>query len=197
MIHDLSRRAFLGTLAAAGLLPRAAHALTAAEAERLVGQAVGDINRIIASGASEGQMVAQFAGIFDRYGDGAYIAAFALGNDRRRASPAQIRAFSEAFGQYLASKYGRRFREFIGGRIEIRGTAAVNDRFEVTSTAVLRGQPPFEVVFWVSERPGRPVFFNMVIEGVNMLLAERTEIGAMLDRRGGDIDALIMDLRNA
>ena len=37
----------------------------------------------------------------------------------------------------------------------------------------------------------------MFIEGINMLLTERTEIGAMLDRRGGNIDAMIADLRKA
>jgi len=30
-----------------------------------------------------------------------------------------------------------------------------------------------------------------------MLLTERTEIGSMLDKRRGDIDALVADLKNA
>jgi phospholipid transport system substrate-binding protein len=34
----------------------------------------------------------------------------------------------------------------------------------------------------------------LIIEGINMLLSERSEIGAMLDARGGDLDALIRDL---
>jgi len=38
------------------------------------------------------------------------------------------------------------------------------------------------------------VFFNLIIEGINMLLSERAEIGAMLDARGGNIDTLIRDL---
>ena len=37
-------------------------------------------------------------------------------------------------------------------------------------------------------------FFNLYIEGINMLLSERAEIGAMLDARGGNLDALIRDL---
>ena len=49
----------------------------------------------------------------------------------------------------------------------------------------------------VSDKSGRNLFFNLIIEGVNMLSAERTEIGAMLDRRGGDIAALARDLRSA
>ena len=35
------------------------------------------------------------------------------------------------------------------------------------------------------------------IEGVNMLASERAEIGAMLDKRNGDIDALIQDMKTA
>ena len=53
---------------------------------------------------------------------------------------------------------------------------------------------PFEVDFLVSDRSGQPLVFNLIIEGVNMLLAERQEIGALLDRNSGKIDALIDDL---
>jgi phospholipid transport system substrate-binding protein len=42
----------------------------------------------------------------------------------------------------------------------------------------------------VSDKGGRPMFFNIIIEGVNMLAAERTEIGALLDANGRSIAAL-------
>ena len=200
MSQHVSRRLLL-TGAVAGLaaisLPRPALALTSGQATGLVDSAVADINAIIASGRSEAQMIRSFEGVFQRYGDTAYIAAFALGNDRRGKTNAQLSAFSDAFGTYLARKYGRRFREFIGGQIEVQGARGVDNYIEVRTRAILRGQAPFEVDFHVSDRPGRPAFFNIIIEGVNMLLAERTEVGAMLDRRGGNLDALIGDLRNA
>lgn len=49
----------------------------------------------------------------------------------------------------------------------------------------------------MSDRSGRDLFFDMVIEGVSLRLSERTEIGAMLDRNGGNIDALIADVKRA
>ena len=61
----------------------------------------------------------------------------------------------------------------------------------------LRGEAPFELRWHVGDKSGKNLFFNLIIEGVNMLASERTEIGAMLDRRGGDIDALIADLKNS
>jgi len=192
-----SRRNFLtaaGATTLAAAIPAPSFALTASQAEGLVNTAVGDINGVIASGASINSMVNSFKGIFDRYADTAYLAAYALGNDGRSATNAQKQAFGDAFGVYLANKYGRRFNEFAGGQIQVQGSRPVNSYIEVQTVAVLRNQSPFQVDFHVSDRVGRPVFFNLIVEGVNMLLSERAEIGALLDARGGNLDALIRDL---
>ncbi len=190
------RRHFIAAASAAAMLPALpAFALDEAGAERLINALVGDINGVIASGRSESAMFRDFERIFARYSDTSYIAAYAMGVDGRRASNAQKRAFSDAFQGYIARKYGRRFREFIGGRLEVKGVRKVKNWFEVETTAFLRGESPFAVTFHVSNRSGRDLFFNMFIEGVNLLLTERTEIGALIDRNGGDIDTMISQLR--
>jgi len=192
----MKRRNFLALTGAAALVPALpAFALTGASASQLVNAVVNDINKVIASGKSESAMIVDFERIFARYSDTSYIAAYAMGADGRRATTAQKRAFSDAFQGYVARKYGRRFREFIGGRLEVKGVKQVKNWYEVETTAFLRGEAPFAVTFHVSDRSGRDLFFNMFIEGINLLLTERTEIGAMIDRNGGDIDAMIRDLR--
>ncbi|MEL7026873.1 MAG: ABC transporter substrate-binding protein [Pseudomonadota bacterium] len=195
----VSRRAFLAGMGATALvfaLPRSAHALSTGEAKALVDRVVADINSIINSGKSRNAMFRDFEGIFARYGDVSTISRSALGPAARSASRAQLSAFSDAFGGYLARKYGARFREFVGGTIEVRDARAVKSFFEVRSTVNLRGQSPFNVSFMVSDRSGRDKFFDIVIEGISLLKTERVEIGAMLDRRRGSIDALIQDLRS-
>ena len=77
----------------------------------------------------------------------------------------------------------------------MKSTRAIKAGYEVRAQADLQGQAPFDVTFLVSDKSGRDKFFNMFIAGVNLLLTERTEIGAMLDRRGGNIDQLIADLK--
>ncbi|WP_420861505.1 MlaC/ttg2D family ABC transporter substrate-binding protein [Algirhabdus cladophorae] len=198
--NSVSRRFFgmgVAASAVAAVLPKPAFALTAASAEKLINQLVGQINSVINSGKSERAMYGEFEKIFARYADVPTIARYALGADARSASAAQMRAFTAAFQGYISRKYGRRFREFIGGRIEVKSTAKVKSFFEVKTTAFLRGESPFEVTFLVSNRSGKDLFFNMFIEGINLLLTERTEIGAMLDRRKGNLDALINDLKSA
>lgn len=202
MKSDVTRRFAIGSVAATiglagfGLaLPDTAMAMTTERAKTLVDALVADINQVIASGKSEQAMYVEFERIFARYADVPTIASYAMGVDARRATPAQMREFTTVFQRYISVKYGRRFREFIGGQIEVQGARQVKSFYEVKSLAVLRGQAPFEVTFLVSDRSGKDLFFNLFIEGINMLLTERTEIGAMLDRRGGKIDAMIADLR--
>jgi len=193
----LSRRAFVGTgiaaAAAFGALP--ATALNTDEARALIDKVVAEVNAVINSGKSEQQMYPAFEKLFVRYADVPTIARSALGVAARSASAGQMKAFTQAFQGYISRKYGRRFREFIGGKIEVTGAQPLKSYFEVISTAYLKGESPFEVRWHVSDKAGKNLFFNIIIEGVNMLASERTEIGALLDKRKGDVDALIEDLK--
>ncbi|MGD9864697.1 MAG: phospholipid-binding protein MlaC [Pseudodonghicola sp.] len=200
MTFHFSRRQLIGTACAAAAvagLPGAALALNEGKARGMVDQLVGEINKVIDSGKSETAMYRDFERIFQAYSDTSYIAAYAMGADGRRASAAQKRAFTDAFTGYISRKYGKRFREFIGGRLEVKEVRKIKNFLEVRTTAFLRGESPFEVAFNVSDRTGKELFFNIYIEGVNMLLTERTEIGSMLDKRKGNIDQLIVDLKSA
>lgn len=200
MTSKLFRRQILASGSAAFIVAGTtspALALTEGEARRLIDQAVAEINSVINSGQSEGAMIGKFEGIFNKYADVSTMARSALGPPARSASSAQIRAFTSAFSGYMARKYGKRFREFIGGEIEVTGARAVKSFQEVTAVARLRGQSPFAVSFMVSDRSGRDKFFDLLIEGISLLKSERAEIGALLDRRRGDIDALISDLKRA
>ncbi len=194
-----SRRNFLATGFAAGLacvLPALpAHAFSLEEARALIDRAVGDINKIINSGKSEAAMLREFEGIFERYADGNVIGQLVLGADGRSASDAQKRKFDDAFQIYISRKYGRRFREFVGGKIIVGGARTVKSFYEVTTTAHLTGETPFVVEFVVADRNGR--FIDMKIEGISLIKAERAEIGAMLDKRRGNLDQLIEDLAKA
>jgi phospholipid transport system substrate-binding protein len=197
MTFSIDRRALLIGLAAAAAAPGAAAGMTQAEAQDLIGRVMADLARIIDSGQSEDRLFADFEQLFDRYGDVPVIAQSVLGPAARQASRAQLAAFTEAFRGYMARKYGRQFRRFQGARAEVTGARQVQRYWEVISTMNLRGEPPFEVRWHVSDRSGQQKFFNMIIEGVNLLAAERQEIGTMLERRRGDLEALTRDLRRA
>lgn len=193
--NNFTRRGFVvASTMTAGLWASGVHAATAKQAEALVSKLVGDINAVIGSGRSEAKMIAEFENIFNRYADVPTIARYAMGRDSRSASNAQMSKFTKVFAAYLSRKYGKQFRKFIGGQIEVQRSKVVKNYFEVSTLAKLKGEAPFEVQFLVSDRSGELLFFNMFIEGINMLLSERSEVGAILDKNGGNIDAMINQL---
>ena len=189
-----SRRFFIMASICSVFKPRLVLASQQNAATEIVDQAVSDINQIINSGDTQAQMLRSFEKVFNAYADVPTIAKYALGRDARTASEVQLKAYIKAFSGYFANKYGKRFREFIGGKIEIKSVVKVKNYYSVNTIAHMPAYEPFEVNFLVSDRSGQPLVFNLIIEGVNMLLAERQEIGALLDRNLGDIDALIADL---
>lgn len=199
MVSNVSRRTVMGGLSAlafVSILPSPAVALTTAQARVLIDGLVDEINRIINSGASEARMLRDFEALFDKYANTQIIARRVLGADSRSMSDAQLNTFIDAFGGYLARKYGRRFREFIGGQILVEKASAVKSWHEVETTVTLPGELPFSVVFMVKAAGGRDLFFDMEIEGISLTRVEREEIGSMFDARGRDIDRLSRDLRS-
>ncbi len=196
-VTNITRRTLLMGATALAIAPMPAAALNEAQATKLINAAVNDINRVIGSGKSQSAMNSDFEKIFVKYADVSTIARSALGPPARSASKAELRSFTSAFTGYLARKYGKRFREFIGGKIEVQGARSVKNFQEVKAVAVLRGKSPFDISFMVSDRSGSDKFFDLLIEGISLLKSEKAEIGAMLDKRRGDLGALIKDLNSA
>ena len=170
------------------------NALTTQEANKLISGLVNDINVIINSQKSPTYMYLDFKNLLTKYGDTKIMSQKVLGVDWRRASIRQRQDFQKAFEHYLSIKYGKRFREFLGGTITVKSSRKVNSIFEVITIVELANQAPFEVRWLVANKDGSPRMFNIFIEGINVSSSEKTEIGAMLDKRKGNIDKLITHL---
>lgn len=198
--NKITRRVFATTACSAiavSLVAIPARALNTDEANGLISRLVGEINAVINSGRSETSMYRDFERIFAKYAYVSGIARSVLGPPARSASASQMKSFTSAFQGYISRKYGKRFREFIGGKIVVQSAKPLKSFYEVKSTAILKGEAPFAVTFMVSDVSGKDLFFDMLIEGISLLKAEKTEVGAMLDRRNGNIDQLIADLKTA
>lgn len=196
MNSDLTRRTLLFAAACgtAALRVAPARALSDDEARSLIDAVVNDIHRVINSGMPIQAALKEFENIFVNYADVQAIARSALGPPARTASPRQIRAFTDAFSGYISRKYGKRFREFKGGVIEVTESRKRSRVHEVRAIARLKGRAPLTMSFVVSDRSGKTLFIDILIEGISLLKSERIEIGTLLDRQGGDVDRLVAAL---
>ena len=195
-----NRRTFLAGIGATGTilaLPSAGFSLTKADAEKLINRLSDDIFKVINSGKSGPAMYKDFDRIFGKYAAVNAIARTCLGPPWRGATPAQQKAYTAAFREYLSRKYGKRFREFIGSEINVVSARAVKSGVLVKSLVTFKGSAPFIVEWQVFERNGKQQMFDLYIEGISMIKTEREEVGSMLDRSGGKVAKLITRLKTA
>ena len=193
-MHLIKKLCLVGFILLLFLSTNAVNALNTGQADKLISSLVKDINTIINSQKPPTFMYLDFKSVLTKYADTKIMSQKVLGIDWRRATIRQRQDFQKAFEHYLSRKYGKRFREFLGGEIIVTKSRKVNSGFEVVSIVQLDGQAPFEVRWLVANKDGNPKMFNLFIEGINVSSVEKTEIGAMLDKRSGSIDKLITHL---
>ena len=177
------------------LSPVAAFAFDTNDAQALTQDIADDVLSYIDAEISAGAKKERFRQTMNRVADVRTIARFALGVSWRSATEAQQVAYVTAFEEYAANKYGRQFDEFESSGIEVGSALDAGRKGIVVNSRVVRpGQPAVAVEWQFSDRSGKPLLVDIIVEGISLLTTERQEIGARLDARGGDIDKLIADL---
>lgn len=193
----IDRRLVLGGLGATGLglgwlaqgLP--ARAMSVAQAEAMIRKVVDEVLDIMNAGKPLNAMLADFEGMFARYADRTRIASSIMGQPWRSASDSERKAYVGALTGYLARKYGKQFRDFEGGKIDITKSNDYGRKGIIVQTAVTTDKwAAFPVDWHVIDGGNGLKFFDIIIEGVKLLATERAEIGAVLDKNRGSVPKL-------
>lgn len=196
-LHMPNRRHFIG-LAAASITATAiavpAHATEVGAAQKVVQDMVTYLDRSVVRVKNADAAAEAFEEAFRTFADIYFLGSYALGVAGRGASKAEKTKFSEAFVGYLSRKYARRFTDFTGPRIEVKSATAARKFVQVNARASIASGQAVNLEFHVSDRSGSPKVINIFIEGVNVLLAERSEVLALLDANGGSISKLTKDI---
>lgn len=126
------------------------------------------------------------------------IARFVLGRYWRGASERQREAYVEAYSDYILAAYTAK----IGG-----GATAV-ERFDVVKTqahgtkdflvyciVARAGGEPTRTVWRLRQRDGRYRIIDLMVEGISMVQTQRQEFVSMMRAYDGDVDKLIVMLK--
>ena len=192
---SMRRRDLLAAGVAAAFFAQAmpAAALGEAEARDHIEKTVEEIRVLLREAGGGDVGPAPLREIMARRANLPQIAKFCAGRTWRDMNDAQRTRYVEAFSHYIAVTYARRFRDFSGEpQITIgRATDAGRRGILIESPILMPDGKSFAVEWLVSDRGGRVEIVDLVIEGISLAATQREEIGAMVDRRGGDVDALI------
>jgi phospholipid transport system substrate-binding protein len=202
MLHDsLDRRRLLAglLLGLAALRPdgRGANAEVSADAARQLIQNVGaEVLAILRDGALDNQQkFKRLVVLLDGPIDLEIIARLILGRHWRAASETQRAEYLKLFRAFALDNLASRLHVYDGQDFEIVGAQAVNERDAVVATRVTGGgRPPLKVDWRVRERDeGGLVAIDVIVEGVSLIVTQRSEFSAVIERSG--MDGLLAELR--
>lgn len=189
-----TRRAVLAGLVSLSALPVRA-AVTVEAARGFVEETVAELFAIARSGKGLPAQRADLRALLLRRMAVQPVARTILGPVWREISPAQQKAYVDAFLDYVTRKYGARFDEFTQVSISVLRVSDFGERGVVVETRASLPSGETAAIDWgVSDRGGPVQITNIVVEGVSLVTSEREMIAGMLDRAGGSVDRLIAEL---
>ena len=198
------RRLIAGSLALLGSLVGARGAggvPSAAAAEQVVQRLVDQVWQLLAERGAEQVDNQDLVSVLDEGTDLSLLGRLVLGRHWRQANPRQRTEYLHLFRRYMLQTFVQRLRQYAGGdlgqpgaRLQIIASRPVGQRdILVQSRVAPPTSQPLRVDWRLRERPGEPVIIDLIVEGISLLVTQRSEFAAVLERSG--VDGLLAELR--
>jgi phospholipid transport system substrate-binding protein len=134
----------------------------------------------------------QFETILNQNFDMDVIARFALGRYWNNFDAVQKDTYVRSFKDMVIAVYTKRFSEYTNQQFEVTGARPAGRDIIVNSFISTPGSPQKVRVDW-RVRGGKVI--DVIVEGVSMSVTQRSEFSSIIQRNGGDIEALITHLQ--
>lgn len=130
------------------------------------------------------------------YFDVELIGRFVLGRHWRSATPEERRAFLDTFETYVLTTYSRRLESYAGETLEVGRAQDKGRKGVIVASTLYRPAGAPITVHWRLRQDGDSWrVFDIVVEGVSMVMTHRNEIDTVLRQRGG-FEQLLDSLRS-
>jgi phospholipid transport system substrate-binding protein len=164
--------------------------------DRLGREALDTIAQTKSGKLTNVQAKAKFGKLLNESFDTPTIARFTLGRYWRVATPAQQKEFSGLIDDIIVSQYADRILNAADGTYSITGASAIN----ATDYAVLMqvkpvGETPIDFAWRVRETKGQMKVIDLAVEGISMSITHRSDYATVIERNGGNVQALIDALK--
>ena len=151
---------------------------------------------ILGKKAPQTERLARFRELFQATFDGPGIARFVLGRYWRSASPDEQQEFLSLFEDYVVFVYGTRFSSLNGEKLKIRGSRAEEGGVIVATEMINPGsEAPVKIDWRLVTDNGVFKINDVVIEGISMMVTQRSEFASVIQRNGGQVSGLLSMMR--
>lgn len=138
----------------------------------------------------------QFRALLNKNFDVPTIGRFALGRYWRTATTAQQQEYLALFEKQIVRTYSDRFAKYSGQTLEAINSSKDGDVVLVKSRLNQPDGSEPVLIDWRLKPAGKEFrITDVIVEGVSMSTNQRSEYAAIIERNGGDIEALLKLLR--
>ena len=190
-----SVRAIGIVILALACLPAAPRGAAAQDAAAFINNLGQQGIQVLGPSVPQPQRAARFRQLLDNDFDLPEIGRFVLGAAGRTMSPAAQQEFLPLFRDYLVQAYTTRLGQYGGAPFQVTGARPNGGETIVTSQVVRQGGNPIEITWHVVNHGGRMLVSDVVVDGVSMKVTHRSEFASIIQRNGGQPDALLPALR--
>ena len=172
--------------------------MDAAMAEKFIKDTTAEgVEQIINADIPQAEKDKRFHKLLDNALDLDFIGQFVLGRNWKTANQQQRTQFITTYRDLNILTWSKRFNEFKGKTFVFKGTTPSSSKGQVFVNTVVpmdQGEPA-QVKWRVREKNGTYKIVDIVIEGVSLAQASRSEYTAFIKNNPGGLDALISDLK--
>ncbi|MGI9437429.1 MAG: MlaC/ttg2D family ABC transporter substrate-binding protein [Geminicoccaceae bacterium] len=150
---------------------------------------------ILSSDGSQNQKFERMVELLDRWIDLDLVARLILARHWRTADEVQQAEYLKLFRAYALDSLASKLNIYDGQEFEVTSAEAAGKKDAVVRTLIYSGdRPPLHVDWRLRERDsGELIAIDVIVESVSLIVTQRSEFGAVIERRG--IDGLLLELR--
>ena len=168
-----------------------------AEFVRKLGQTA--IHELAPDGITQAERETRFRALLQANFDLPRITRFVLGRYVRSATPEQMTEFTTLYEDLMTLTYARLFASYAGESFTVlREAGDPGSRYSLVlgQIGLPSGGAPIALDWQIlTSDDGSHRVVDLKVEGVSLAIAQRDEFTAVLDRNGGNIDALLDEIR--
>jgi phospholipid transport system substrate-binding protein len=114
------------------------------------------------------------------------------------ASPEQQKEFLSLYESQVIRAYAKRFENYSGEQFKVTGQLKEGDSDTLVNSEITspKGGPPVSVQWRVRPEGGSLKVADVIIAGISMAVSDRQQFAAVIERGGGNLEALIDALKS-
>ena len=127
------------------------------------------------------------------------IGFYTLGSVRKDLSDNQKKKYSEKFEEYFLKSFSSRLAEYTNPEIDVFNKEVLNENYTIVNS-ILKGtsERPEVKIDWriYTKNSEQPLIRDLIIEGLSLARTQKEEFNSIIQGAGGDVEALLDNLRN-